>query len=342
MKSTLKVVFAAMALVMVAGLSAPAQAETLKWQFGNPWPDKHPASKALVALFDDVAKRSGGTLQIKNVSLRSIGFKQGDLLRVLKQGVTEVSLLVPYYISRDDPMLANTIPTGGLVDAEQNLLTAPIQQEYAKKFLLENWNAVMVAPFFNRGGRDVIIISREPINTLDGLKGKKLRHFDKLAMKAMNSIGIPAQILPQAELYLALKTGVVDAAVHGMTNAKSQSIYEVAKYFSEFSPFPGQGAPYGLIVRKDNYDKLTEAQKQALVDAGKKSWDDGLALWRDGTLTEAARSFMIGKGATDLGPFSKAERKKLQNTVFQVWKAECEKLGPAAVDLYNKIAAVLR
>ena len=342
MKRTLTALAATFAMVVGLALSAPAQADTLKWKFGNPWPDKHPASKALIALFADVKARSGGTLDIQNVSLRSIGFKQGDLLRVLKQGVVEMSLLIPYYISRDDPMLANTVPSGGLVDAEQNLKTADIQRDYAKKLLAKKWDSVMVAPFFNRGGRDLIIISREPINTLDGLKGKKLRHFDKLAMKAMNEIGIPAQILPQAELYLALKTGVVDAAVHGITNAKAQSIFEVAPYFSEFTPFPGQGAAYGLIVTNANFGKLTAAQKKALADAGTKSWDDGLKLWRDKALTEDARSFMIGKGAKDLGPFSQAERKKLQDTIFKTWKAECEKLGPEAVELYNKIAAALK
>ncbi len=342
MKRRLTAFVAAIAMVMGFVLSGPVQADTLKWKFGNPWPDKHPASLALKELFADVKARSGGTLDIENVSLRSIGFKQGDLLRVLKQGVVEMSLLVPYYISRDDPMLANTVPSGGLVDAEQNLKTADIQRDYAKKLLKKRWNAVMVAPFFNRGGRDLIIVSRDPINTLAGLKGKKLRHFDKIAMKAMKGIGIPAQILPQAELYLALKTGVVDAAVHGITNAKAQSIYEVAPYFSEFTPFPGQGAAYGLIVRQDNFDKLTATQKKALADAGKKSWDAGLKLWRDKALTEDARSFMISKGAKDQGPFSQAERKKLQDAVLKTWKEECEKLGPEAVELYNKVVAVLK
>ena len=342
MKSTFRAVLAAVTLCVITGFAVPSQAETLKWQFGNPWPDKHPASKALQQMFADIKEFSGGTLEIKNVSLRSIGFKQGDLLRVLKQGVTEVSLLVPYYVSRDDPMLANTVPAGGLVDAEQNLKTSPIQQAYAKKLLKKNWDAVMVAPFFNRGGRDLIIISRDPINTLDGLKGKKLRHFDKLAMKAMNSIGIPAQIMSQGELYLALKTGVVDAAVHGITNAKAQSIYEVAPHFSEFTPFPGQGAAYGLIMLQSNFDKLTDVQKKAIEKAGQKSWDEGVKLWRDATLTEDARSFMISKGGKDMGPFSPAERKALQKTVLTTWKAECEKLGPEALALYDKLLAVLK
>jgi TRAP-type C4-dicarboxylate transport system substrate-binding protein len=341
MRNAKNMIVGALVLGLGALLTTPVQAENFTWKLANPWPAKHPATKAIVALLDDLRERSGGSLDIQMVHLDAIGFKQGDLLRVLKQGVREASLFVPYYVSRDDSMLANVLPTGGLTDAEQNLVIADIQREYAKRLLEKNWNAVMAAPFFNRGGRELIVVSREPINTLDGLKGKKLRHFDKLGLKAVQQLGINGQILPQGELYLALKTGVVDAAVHGMTNAKAQSIYEVTCCFSEFTPFPGQGAPYGLIVRKEHWDKLSEAQKQAVAAAGKKSWDEGVALWRDATLTNEARSFMVGKGARDLGPFSQAERKKLQQVVFEVWKQECEKLGPEAVELYNQIVAKL-
>jgi len=341
MKVRLETVIPAVALILGLMVTSTAYSDNLKWKFGNPWPDKHPASKALKELFADVKAKTDGSLDIENVSLRSIGFKQGDVLRVLKQDVVEMSLFVPYYVSRDDPMLANTLPSGGLTNAEQNLKIADMQRDYAKKLLKKNWNAVMVAPFFNRGGRDLIIISPNPINTLDGLKGKKIRHFDKLAMKAMKEIGIPSQSLPQAELYLALKTGVVDAAVHGMTNAARQSIYEVAPYFSEFTPFPGQGAAYGLIVHQKNYAKLTEPQKKALEDAGVTSWDEGLKKWRNKDLTEKARALMISKGATDMGPFSDAERKKLQAAILTTWKSESEKLGPEAVDLFNQVSAVL-
>ena len=324
------------------GLTATAMADSVKWKLANPWPEKHPATKAMLNMLDDVRAKTNGSVDIEIMYLRAVGYKQGDLLRVLKQGVAQISLFVPYYVSRDAPLLANVLPTGGLKNAEENLKIAPVQRAYAEKILVRDWNAVMVAPFFNRGGRNLIIVAREKINTLDGLKGKKIRHFDKLGLKALDALGIHAQILPQSELYLALKTGVVDAAVHGMTNARRQSIYEVAKYFSEFTPFPGQGAPYGFVVLKDNWAKLTADQKKAIADAGKTSWDEGVKLWRDATLSNEARDFMVKNGGVSLPPFSQADRDKLQSTVFEVWKEASEKQGPEAVQLYNDVVAALK
>ncbi len=322
-------------------LTSMAVAESVKWKLANPWPDKHPATTAMLKMLDDVRAKTNGSVDIEIMFLGSVGYKQGDLLRVLKQDVAQMSLFVPYYVSRDAPLLANVLPTGGLKNAEENLKIAPVQRAYAEKILERDWNAVMVAPFFNRGGRDLIIVSREKINTLDGLKDKKVRHFDKLGLKALEKLDIRAQILPQSELYLALKTGVVDAAVHGMTNARRQSIYEVAKYFSEFTPFPGQGAPYGFVVLKDNWAKLTADQKKAIADAGKTSWDEGVKLWRDATLSNEARDFMVKNGGVSLPPFSQADRDKLQSTVFEVWKEASEKQGPEAVKRYNDVVAAL-
>lgn len=332
----------ATAICLLFAVTVSAFAEPVKWKLANPWPEKHPATQAMIEMLDEIRAETDGTVDIEMMYLGAVGYKQGDLLRVLKQDVAQMSLFVPYYVSRDAPMLANVIPTGGLKDPEENLKIAPVQLEYAKKILERDWDAVMPAPFFNRGGRSLIIVARDEINTLEGLKGKKVRHFDKLGLKAMEQLDVRAQILPQSELYLALKTGVVDAAIHGMTNARSQSIYEVAKYFADFTPFPGQGAPYGFIVKKDNWAKLDDGQKAAFAAAAKKSYDEGVSLWRDATLTNAARDEMVAKGGIELPAFSQEDRDRLQATVFEVWKAACEELGPEAVKLYDDVVAALK
>ena len=79
-----------------------------------------------------------------------------------------------------------------------------------------------------------------------------------------------------------------------------------------------------------------------MEDAGVTSWDVGLKKWRNKELTEKARALMVSKGGTDMGPFSDAERKKLQAAIFATWKSECEKLGPEAVELFNQVSAVLK
>ena len=51
---------------------------------------------------------------------------------------------------------------------------------------------------------------------------------------------------------------------------------------------------------------------------------------------------MVSQGGINLPAFSKTERDKLQATVLEVWKAECEALGPEAVKLYDDVTAALK
>ncbi len=334
----LRVIAAAALLATVATASV---AQDFKWKMANPWPNKHPATEALIALIADVKARTGGKVDIEMVHLDAIGYKQGDLLRVIRQGVAEMGLFVPYYVGRDAPKLANVAPSGALLEPEDNWKIEKIQRAFTETVLLKDWNAVMPMRFFNRGGQQLVIIAREPITSLAGLKGKKVRHFERPGLKAMQSLDIAAQTIGQSELYLALKTGVVDAAVHGLTNSASQSMHEVTCCFSIFTPFTAFGAPYGFIVRKDHWDKMPEPLRQAMRDASEADWEKGIVAWRAQLDDTAATKTLLARGMKDAGPFSLDDRKVLQKAVLEVWREESQKLGTDALEMYEKAAAAL-
>ena len=60
MKNVLRTVTSVLVLLFGLGIAATAYSENLKWKFGNHWPDKHPASKALKEMFADVKAKTGG------------------------------------------------------------------------------------------------------------------------------------------------------------------------------------------------------------------------------------------------------------------------------------------
>ena len=59
------------------------------------------------------------------------------------------------------------MPAGGLFDAEQNLEIAGVQRDYAKKILQRDWDATLATRFFNLGGRNLIIVSKDPCRILE-------------------------------------------------------------------------------------------------------------------------------------------------------------------------------
>jgi len=76
-------------------------------------------------------------------------------------------------------------------------------------------------------------------------------------------------------------------------------------------------------------------------DASEADWEQGLAAWRAKADDIAAEKTLKDKGMQAMAPFSLADRKVLQKAVFEVWRAESEKLGPDALEMFNQAAAAL-
>ncbi|MBM4073995.1 MAG: hypothetical protein FJ271_34550, partial [Planctomycetes bacterium] len=272
--------------VMVAAGAASAGAEAIKWKLGSALPPGHITNDAMIDYTKRVKQRSGGEIDIELVPLDAVGFKEADLLRVLKQGVMDATFFAQFYAFRDDPLLANYLPTGGLTTPDDNMKILDIQHAYATKVLKDRWNAVVVTPIFNRSGRELILVSRTPMASLADLKGKKMRHFEKTGLIAFQNLGVAAQIVAQADLYVALRTGVIDSAIHGIPNVKNQSLWETTCCFSNMVPFTGQAVLNAIVVPQKNWDRLSDKQRTVLQDVGKELWAELLQEWRDGDRTQ--------------------------------------------------------
>jgi TRAP-type mannitol/chloroaromatic compound transport system substrate-binding protein len=102
---------------------------------------------------------------------------------------------------------------------------------------------------------------REPIETLDDLKGLKMRFFG-LGAQVMQKLGVSPQLLAAADIYPALERGVLDAAEFSYPSLdKGLGFYQIAKH----NYFPGwhQQASYvELIMNLDAWNALPESYQK--------------------------------------------------------------------------------
>lgn len=102
---------------------------------------------------------------------------------------------------------------------------------------------------------------REPIESLDDLKGLKMRFFG-LGAQVMGKLGVSTQLLAAADIYPALERGVLDAAEFSYPSLdRGLGFYEIAKH----NYFPGwhQQASYvELIMNLDAWNGLPESYQK--------------------------------------------------------------------------------
>ncbi len=114
----------------------------------------------------------------------------------------------------------------------------------------------------------------------EDFKGVKMRGIGPAFDRGLVAMGATTVSMPGSEVYQALATGVIDAAVTDVAAAVSRKYYEVQDHFVVV---PVLAAYLHGYLNPSFYDGLTDAQKAALDEAGAKA-----AIWALEASQEAA------------------------------------------------------
>ena len=122
--------------------------------------------------------------------------------------------------------------------------------------------------FYDAGARSFYNRER-PIRTLGDLQGLKIRVQKSEIMREMvSALGASPVSLGFKEVYTNLYTGSIDGAENNLPSYRSERHFEVARFYSydRHSTIPDV-----LLVRRDLFEQLTDAQRTALRAAAKRS-----------------------------------------------------------------------
>lgn len=321
----------AMAALLVGGLTASAQAVELRMH--SQIVESRPEAQFLQEFADNVAKRSNGDLTIQVFHAGSLGLRDPDLLRILQRGDVDMAMLYGEYFTRDSPELAVVYVQGAITKAEQHLELLPTMRSiYEEAYAGWNIKTVggVVSPVF-----DVGIHCKEPNNTLDSLKSKKLRVWAAHLVHTFQDLGVAAQVIPQNDMYVALQTGVVDCAYYLSTVAKTVSLQEVTKYEAFLHPWAAVPWMFGISERA--WEKLSPEQQAILQEEGEAMWQKTRDLAVDPDREAKARAEREELGITVLDPFSAEDVATFVDAANNRWKEMAENAGEKGVEYYQRM-----
>lgn len=323
---------------MITGVSiSGARAE--EWRLNNFLPETRPESAQL----EQFAKEVNAALADKDFKLTlysggSLGIPNTDLLRVLPKGAVEMSLMWSNYLGRDAPALSSIFVQGAISTADELKAVLPVAQDiYVKEYA--DWGVSTVGFVAIPTLSVSLFCSEKPISTLADMKGIKLRVWAREQVETFTRLGVAAQIIPQEETYVALKTGVVDCALYPALYAHTISLQEVTKYASYL--YPMASAPYTLGVATDRWEATDEAVKAAITKAADDLW--ARTNQYDGDLAREmeARQKLTGMGITWGEDFPEADRAVFMEAVTETWQMLAEEAGGNAMEYRQRVLTAL-
>ena len=307
-------------------------------KFNNPLPESRPETVEINKFSEAVAANSDNNLTVKVYSGGSMGLENADLLRTLPKGVVDMSLLWANYLGRDAPELSSVLVQGSIGTVDELKAALPVVREiYQEEF--DKWGVTTVGNIAIPMLYASVLCRDEPVRTLEDLKKKKLRVWSKDQVMTFTRLGVAAQIINQNEMYVAMKTGVVDCAVYPVLYGHTVSLQEVAKYSSYL--YPIAAGPYTLGMASSKWKSLSAEEKDALTKAAAASWDRTNEYSTDYERELAARQKFTEQGVTILEDFSEEDRKTFLDAVSVTWKELTDEAGGNAPAYRQRVLEAL-
>ncbi len=327
-----------LSLGVLCAATAFSTAQAEDWRFNNFLPETRPESAEINQFAQDVNDATGEDFTLKVFGGGSLGLKNTDTLRFLPKGAVEMSLMWANYLGRDAPALSSVFIQGSIGTVEELEKALPVVREiYEEEF--SKWGVSSVG-YVAIPMLSVSVFCRdEPVNTLEDLKTKKLRVWARDQVETFTRLGVAAQIIPQEEMYVAMKTGVVDCALYPALYAHTVSLQEVAKHASFL--YPMASGPYVLGVANDRWAETDDGVKQAITKAANDLWDRTNQYDDDYDRELAARDNMVEAGVAWGDDFPEEDRALFLEAVAETWGILAEEAGGDAPAYRQRVLSAL-
>lgn len=105
--------------------------------------------------------------------------------------------------------------------------------------------------------------SKRPIKTPADMEGLRMRAMDKVQAEYLSAWGSSTVVVPWAEIYNALQTGVADGYINPAIVPVMFKHTELLKYYSDVKV----GVPFRVIICSEEWYKGLSAKEREIVDA---------------------------------------------------------------------------
>ena len=228
-----RVVLIVLGIVLVCSLAfATGQKEKLVIKLGHIRDMEHPTQKAALKFAELVGQYSGGRIEVKVFPNSQLGgpaemfsqLQSGDL-EMVYGGINTIA-----WIGGGEPYEITSMPfLYRDYDHMRRALTAdffqPVQKQVEEATGIKIVN--MAGDTAPRG-----LSTNRLVKSVQDLKGLKIRTAaSETALRLWKHFGALPQQIAYADLYMALKTGIVEAQENGALVVASVKFFEVQKYY---------------------------------------------------------------------------------------------------------------
>jgi TRAP-type C4-dicarboxylate transport system substrate-binding protein len=308
-------------------LSSAAQAATT-WNMSAEQPDANYLTVNVRQFAEDVKAATAGQLEFK-VQSNSVLLKRPEVKRGVQQGIVPIGEVLMSALGNEDAMFEiDSVPfLASSFGASEKLWKAAREQIAAR---LDKQGIVLVygSPWPPQG-----IYTKKPVATIGDFKGARFRAYSASTSRMVTLMGAVPTTIQTAEVPQAFSTGVIDMMITSPATGVDTQAWDYVKHYYDAQAFIPQAI---VIANKRSLMALPEAQRQAVMDAGKKAEARGWTQARE--LTAKLTQTLAAKGITvqPVPAAIAAELSKVGATMAEEWTKKAGPDGAKVLEAFSK------
>ena len=213
----------------------------------------------------EIYERSNGRLTIEIYPAFSLGHDPTTWLRDMKEGAIDISCVYPAYTGGEEPSFTVDEMPGIWKSKEQALLASDALFNFKKRIYKDVWNSEFISSGCILSQYGVLFTTGTQVKTLTDVEGLKIRTPGGRHKELWTLLGAAPQMMPQPDIYMALKTGVIDGCYTGSSTCLQTNFYEVTSYAIPWGP-TDEALAQDIVVSNRAWNELTPDLQQILRD----------------------------------------------------------------------------
>ena len=319
---------AAAALIATSAGAIPAQAQT-KWNLPAAYPATNYHTENLIWFADEVKKATGGKLEITVHPGASL-FKAPEIKRAVATSQAQIGEVLISIHENEDPVFGlDTIPfLASSYDASKKLWEAQ-KPAITKRLDSQNLMLLFAVPWGPQG-----IYAKKDINTVDDMKGLKMRAYNVGTTRIAELVGAQPVTVQAAELPQALATGTVNSFMTSGSTGYDSKVWETMSHWYDAQAWIPRNVTF---VNKAAFNALPKDQQDAVLAAAKAAEERGWKIAPEKAQWYVTELKAKGMKVEPPGPQLEAGLKKIGETLTDDWLKKAGGEGKAVVDAYRKM-----
>ena len=285
--------------LMLSSFLIATGAQARDFRSADVHPDDYPTVRAVQFFGQILKEKSQGRFGVKVYGRSALGSEKETIDQV-KMGTLDM-------VRVNTAVFHNTVPEAMIpsfpflfrdIEHFRKTMYGPIGDKILAGFDKAGYVGLVL---WESGARS--IYAKKPVRNLADMKGMRIRvQQSELWVSLAQAMGAIATPIPMAEVQVALKIGLVDAAENNYPTYESAHHYEAAPVYSETQHVM---APEVLVFSKKVWETLSKEDQKMIRDAVKESTQRYIQLWTE--KEEKSKQVAMAAGAKFITDVKKEE-----------------------------------